>query len=282
MLSVLFPRFRLLLAALVLAAVSLAADALTPEITSQGFDITETQGGLLGDFGRLRVRFEAPDRIEQLTVKERSYEVDLARTPETGHLPLFDLKTQVRQLTDVTLNLENYINQKADSEGLYTFEFRVTDRKGETASARLQIEVVSPPSAQEERTDEVVETSPFEITRIAAQHVAGAEAFGITWTTVESEGVVIKLTRSGDTGGKLVTIAPAAYAAITTGEELREALRNGTETSALRLETANGKAAGAVFGVINEGAPYLLSVTDSDASSSRQGTTVRLLGEYKH
>jgi hypothetical protein len=244
--------------------------------------MTETQVGLLGDFGRLRVRFEAPHRIEQLTVKERSYEVDLARTPETGHLPLFGLKAQVRQVTDVTLNLEKYINKKTDSEGLYTFEFRVTDRKGKTASARLRIKVVSPPSDQKERTEEVVETSAFEITRIATHHVTGAEAFGITWTTVESEGVVIKLTKSGDGAGKLVTIAPAAYAAVTTREELSKAIENGTEMPALRLETANNTAAGAVFGVINEGAPYLLSVTESDASSSPQGTTVRLLGEYKH
>jgi len=75
---------------LVLAlAVSLAAPAQTiaaPEITAQGFSISEPQVGRLDEFGRLRIRFEAEARIAELVIKERSYEVDLASTRESENL----------------------------------------------------------------------------------------------------------------------------------------------------------------------------------------------------
>jgi hypothetical protein len=272
---------KLLLYTLLLATGTHVAASSAPEITAQGFDIAETQEGLLGDFGRLRVRFEAPERIEALNVKERSYEVDLARTPETSHFSLFGLTAQVRQLTDVTLNLENYINQKMDSEGVYTFDLRVTDREGDTASTRLHVKVVSPTGEEEPRSD-IVQASTFRFTRVGTQHVSGAEAFGVTWKTVRAPGVVVKLTESPDGASKLVTIAPSVYKAVTTTEQLVEAIQNGTETSALRLETADSRAAGTVFGVINEGSPYILRITESNVSSSPTGTIVTLRGEYKH
>jgi hypothetical protein len=55
----------------------------------------------------------------------------------------------------------------------------------------------------------------------------------------------------------------------------------GNDTAILKLETDGGKAAGAVFGVINNEIPYVLKVTQSSTSLSKHGTTVVLVGEYK-
>lgn len=102
--------------------------------------MTEEQEGLLGELGRVRMRFEVPDRIEELYAKERSYDADLAKAPEMAHFPLFGLKTQVRMLTDVTLNVQNYINEKVEVEGVYVLELQVTDCKGKSAAKRIDTE----------------------------------------------------------------------------------------------------------------------------------------------
>ena len=50
----------------------------------------------------------------------------------------------------------------------------------------------------------------------------------------------------------------------------------------LHLSTSNNKATNSVFGVVNQGVNYMLKVTDSDSSTSPQGTKVTLIGEFKH
>lgn len=252
-----------------------------PEITAQGFDITEVQQGPLGDFGRIRVRFEVPDRIEDLYIKERSYDVDLAKTPETAHFPLFGLERQVRQMTDVTLNFQNYINEKLDAEGEYVFELRVTDRSGRSASAKLRVRVVAAPRVEREPGDAAVETAPFRFTRIGASAVSGADDFGITWKTIESTRVVIELTKQKPGAEKLVELTPSDYDEVRSKRQLARKTSGG-DTPALHLSSANGKAAGSVFAVVNRQVPYLLKVTSSSTSLSEVGTTVTLIGEYKY
>jgi hypothetical protein len=258
-----------------------AANSPTPEITSQGFDINVAQDGLLGSFGRVRVRFEVPERIEDLYVSERSYDVDLAKTPEMAHLPLFGLKTQVRQLTDVTLDFQNYINTKLDEEGTYTFDLRVTDRKGKSASARLLVRVAAPPGA-DKASQEPMKTAPFRFVRVGASAVSGADAFGVTWKTIKNDGVIIRITGQTDRAIRLIEMAPSDYDEVRSRKQLDQKIASYPETSTLQLKTADGQGAGLVFCVINQYEVYLLKVTGSDASLSEAGTTVTLAGEYKH
>jgi hypothetical protein len=276
-------RSALLLGLLALLGLGTAetADTHAPEITAQGFDITEVQQGPLGDFGRIRVRFEVPDRIEDLYIKERSYDVDLAKTPETAHFPLFGLDRQVRQLTDVTLNFQNYINEKLDAEGEYVFELRVTDRSGRSASAKLRVRVVAQPQVKQEPGNAAVETAPFRFTRIGASAVSGADEFGITWKTIESTRVIIELTKQKTNAERLVVLKPSDYDEVRSKKQLAHKTRGG-DTPTLRLATANNKAAGSVFAVVNRQVPYLLKVTSSSTSLSEVGTTVTLIGEYKY
>ena len=75
-----------------------ADDSRMPEITSQGFCSDQPQKGITGEYPRLRVRIEAPDRLKELSIKERSYEVDLAMTRDKHNLHLFGLDQSPRSI----------------------------------------------------------------------------------------------------------------------------------------------------------------------------------------
>lgn len=277
-----FFRYTLFLISLVFLNVTAVAEPLTPLITAQGFNIAETQEGVLGQFGKIRVRFEVPDRIAELSVKERSYEVDLAKTPETDHFSFFDLETQVRSLTDVTLNFSNYINEKLNAEGLYTLELRVADRKGKTVSANLLVRVISPTPEERQRWNEPVDSVSYRFDRHGISPVSGADEFGIAWKTIKNNDVIIEIVKKEGGASKLIKMTLKDYDDVRTKGQLITKAADGDDTPTLHLETAGNKAAGAVFGVINNETSYLFKVTQSDTSLSKQGTTVTLMGEYKH
>lgn len=271
-----------LLIALSLVGEAQATGQQIPEITAQGFDLTEMQQGELGNFGRLRVRFEVPNHIKELRIKERSYEVDLARTSDTANFELFGLSTTVRQLSDVTLNFETYINRKLETKGDYAFELQVTDREGRSAAAQLRVHVAVAPAREKQSSHDLVETAPFRFTRIGASDVSGADDFGITWRTIESNTVIIEISRQPSGASKLIKMALSDYEEISTKEQLSQKTATSSESSPLHLPTANGQAADSVFALINQTGPYLFKITGSSTSLSELGTTVTLTGEYKH
>jgi hypothetical protein len=234
-----------------------------PSLTAQGFRISERQGGRVGAFGSLKLRVEAPAGIERLEVSERSYEVDLARSPELQHLPLPALERSVWSLRDVTLDFAPYINAKLDAAGDYTFEIDVSDREGRTATQRLSVELLEDEPEEAEAT-EPPPTAPlpapaasgdFRMQRVGAGPVRGAERFGLTWTTVESVAVTIRL-RGAEDGAASIDLA-----------------------------TANGATAGEVIAVqpaTSDRAAYVLRADQSETRLSEAGTTVVLVGRYKH
>jgi hypothetical protein len=241
-----------------------------------------TQEGTLADFRQIRVRFEVPDRIAALYIKERSYEVDLATTPETEHLPLFGISAQVRQLTDVTLDFQNYINRKVEAEGVYTFDLKVTDRKGRTATAALKVRALVPEADEEESSADAVSIESFRFERIGSSAVSGADRFGISWRTIDSNEVVIQLFAEEDGSIRLAEIVPADYDEVSTRTQLEQTANGSPSAESLLLPAAGGKAAGSVFAVIRQGEPYLFRITESESSLSPGGTSVVLIGEYKH
>ncbi len=261
-----------------LASLAHAADTDPPEIISQGFSIAVAQQGEPGEFQRLRVRFEVPGRIAELRIRERSFEVDLATTPERSNLPLFGLDRQVRQMTDVTLNFRNYINRKLDSDGSYTFELEVVDRKGRRASAVLLVDIKSPEPQLSAEDDVALRKETFRAVRVGAAPVTGTEALGFTWRTVESNRVVIRLSSSA-VDGYFFDVAPSEYAALNTQSKLRAAAQHAGRQPVLELATAANRSAGRVFGVFSSEQPLLLKVVRSDTSLSDVGTTVELEGE---
>lgn len=268
---------------LLVQAASAAAASAQPEITAQGFDIAERQSGTLGAFPRLRVRFEVPNRIAELHVKERSYEVDLATTPEADHLPLFGLRRQVRQATDVTLNFQSYINNKLEASGPYEFQLEVVDRRGNSASATLLVMLEDAKQQTETTSDaaDILDTTQFRAVRVGQNDVSRPAGLPLRWKTVESNRVVIKL--EPDAPDDYFFPLPAEdFTNMKTRSQLAATARSAEKQSALEIPTAANRGAGRVFGLVSSETPVLLRITRSGTSLSEVGTTVVLEGEYKH
>ena len=86
-----------------------------------------------------QVRIEAQDRISELRIRERSFDVDLATTRDKHNLQLFGLEQSPRSKADVTLDLQNYINEKITSDGQYEFHLFVTDKSDNTAEGKISV-----------------------------------------------------------------------------------------------------------------------------------------------
>lgn len=278
--------FRMCVMALALA-VSLTAPAQStsaPEITSQGFGLDEPQVGWLGKFGRLRVRFEAAERIAELIIKERSYEVDLASTLESENLHLFGAKTRVRDHRDITLDFENYINKKLESEGQYHFSLTVKDKEDRSAHAVLSVIVNREKTSleiMEERLDRI-DSGEFTFRRVGQGPVVGASDFGITWKTIEATNVTIRITNSEGGASKLLRLVEPAFDAVDSKIQLATSAADAKSADSINFATTGNGASGTTFAVVIGDRPYLLKIKESRTLLSELGTTVILNGEFKH
>ncbi len=260
---------------------SVAAEAQgQPEITSQGFVIEDAQSGVLGNFGRLRVRVEAPNRIAELHIKERSYEVDLANTPDVSHLNRFGLQARPRQRKDVTLNFENYINEKLEVEGLYEIFIRVIDKKGNSANSSLRVSV-RPEIAKDTQDVDLIQEQQFLLSRAGTGSVSGAERFGIGWINRDDVKVVIRIAKARRGAAKLVKLTTSDYEAVRSKEQLRETINGLPDAEVVELTIANNGAAGEVFAVVNQHRPFILNVNESTTALTAAGTIVTLRGTVK-
>ena len=268
-------------------AVSLAAPAQSisaPEITAQGFAMSEPQAGRLGKFGRLRVRFEAAERIAELVIKERSYEVDLAGTLESENLHLFGAQARVRNHRDITLDFENYINKKLESEGQYHFSLTVKDKEGRSANAILSVIVNREKTSldlMEERLDRI-DRGVFTFRRVGPGPVIGAADFGITWRTVEATNVTIRITNSEGGASKLLRLVEPAFESVDSKIQLANSAADARSADSIKFATTRNGASGATFAVVIDDSPYLLKINESSTLLSELGTTVILNGEFKH
>lgn len=281
-----------------LLACTPGGDEAAPTLTAQGFAIAEAQSGLLGDFGDLKLRVEAPAGIETLRVVERSYEVDLATSPEPAHFPLFGLAGRVWSHDDVTLNFRGYIEQKLSEPGDYAFDVSVTDRGEREATATLRVAVQPAPEPEsdeapapaaeaelepgpEAAAGDTPQTGSFRFQRVGAGPVRGAGAFGLTWKTIDSVSVVIRLMGSEGGARGLARLRADDYEAIRTRDQIERAIRASRRQTSLELATANDAAAGAVLAVSHGDGGTLLRTDRSETSLSELGTTVTLTGQFK-
>ncbi len=252
-----------------------------PQITAQGFYIQDAQPGKIGDFGDLKVRIEAPGKIDNLKIAERSYSVDLARTPEQRHFALFGLKRRIEVQTDVTLNFRNYINTKLIKEGIYEFAIEVTDKKGKTTRQNLRIEV-QPKTEESKILPTPVETGKFHLERVGKSTVKGAKRFGIQWITTDEIRVTIQVSKSAGHAGSVGEISSQDYQRLKTRDDIQQVLSGHREKEFIEFETASNAATGRYIIVEEQGEYYFLSILSSHTSLSKPGTTVTLRGEYKY
>jgi len=265
---------------LLLACTDKATPPKAPVITAQGFDIAEIQSGIVNNFGNIKLRIEAAGRIAHLYIKERSYEVDLAKTPEAAHFPLFGLPHRTENQTDITLNFKHYINEKLTSEGNYEFRIEVTDKKGAAVTTQLKIEIL-PDTKQAAIQLTPVKTNAFQMQRIGAGRVSGAETFGIDWKTADEIHVGLEITKDTSRKGQLHQLSREDYMAIKTKADLSRLVANLQQLNVISVDTANNAAAGFSFAVHDGEQQYALLILSSATSLSEAGTTVTLTGEYK-
>lgn len=247
-----------------------------PAIVAQGFDISQTREGILGSFSRLRIRVEVPEGIRELRVKERSYEVDLATTLELSNLQLFGLDKRARRYRDLTLNFQNYLNSKIENEGRYTFEITVTDNKDRTVTAMLNV------VANRTVPDDSAEIETFRLMRIGSGPVQGSPDFGVTWKTIESSRVVIRIGRIKGGATMLGKVTESDYEGVKTKKMLQHRVQNTEPVESIDLATVNNAASGEVMAVVFQDRKYLIRVRESKIAHSDLGTIVTLLGDYKY
>lgn len=251
-----------------------------PILTAQGFNITEIQSGILNNFDDIKLRIEAADRIDRLYIKERSYEVDLAKSPEPAHFPLFGLPHRTENQTDITLNFKNYINEKFNSEGIYEFRIEVVDKKGGSSTVTLKIEIL--PATKEAAIQlSPLETTSFQLQRIGPGPVTGHAGLGIDWITTEKIHVGIEIKKASNRVGQLRKLSEDDYTAIKTKADLSRLIAALQTQDAIYINTANNAAIGYTFAVSDGDQHYALLILSSATSLSAAGTTVTLNGEYK-
>lgn len=247
-----------------------------PQISAQGFTIENVQNGTVGQFGSLRLRIESMVRITKLLIKERSYEVDLAATPEKSHFQLFGLQKKTMLRTDVTLDFQNYINKKLVQPGEYEFTIEVVDKKNQTTRTSLHIIV-----EEVKGKTTPIETGHFQLLREGKDKVSGSDKFGITWKTIDEIKVTIRISKADNGANKLARFTIEDYDNLVTKEELIQKIISASDVEKIEFDTANNAAAHEVVGIENLGKYYLLKTNLSETFLSHIGTTVTLDGEYK-
>lgn len=262
-----------------------ADESRMPEITAQGFCAEQPQKGLAGEYPRLRVRIEATDKIKELTIKERSYEVDLASTRDKYNLHLFGLDQNPRSYPDVTLDLQNYINEKIGKEGEYEFHILVTDKSDNAVEKIISVQVHEAMPATEPGIGEdagLLQTGHFTLQRTGTESVKGARLFGINWKNIDNATVAIRITKSENSNTRLGMLDKSDFDRMQTIEQLVQRVTGLEETEAVVLTTARNEAAGEVFSISHDDKHYILKVTESSAYPSARGTTVTVTGYYKY
>ena len=255
------------------------------EITAQGFSADQPQNGLVGEFPRLRVRIEATDRIKELTIKERSYEVDLATTRDKYNLQLFGLDQSPRSYPDVTLNLQNYINEKINKTGEYEFRLLVTDKTDSTVEKKISIAINNAMAVTESVVDKdagLLKTGAFTLLRTGIEPVKGASLFGVDWKNMDNATVAIRITKSENSNTRLSMLDKSDFDEMQTIDQLIQRVADLEETEAVILTTARNEAAGEVFSIRHDDKHYILKVMESSAYPSTRGTIVTVMGYYKY
>jgi hypothetical protein len=251
--------------------------AAAPRLTAQGFVISEPQAGVTGQFAPLRLRIESSARINSLRIQERSYDVDLVTTPERDHYALFGLDKRVQLQQDITLNFQTYINRKLTEVGDYQFDIEVTDKKGRSSKALLQISVQPDPAITPP-----IETGEFKLLREGKGDVKQAAPFGVTWKTIDATRVTIQIRKVENGASKLARFDYSDYSGLTNKPQLAARMQAAEGVEVIEFPTAFDDAHHEVFGIENQGNYYLLCVCKSKTDLSNIGTTVYLTGEYKY
>jgi len=253
------------------------SEKVSPQITAQGFTINDIQEGDVGHFRNLKLRIESAGRIKKLYIKERSYEVDLATTPDRSHYALFGIEKKALIRTDVTLDFQSYINKKFTEPGQYIFNIEVADKNGLSSKATLNIHIIKPIDKSSQ-----IEKGIFKLQRQGKSTVSNGDTFGITWKTIDKIKVTVSVTKKDNGASKLARFSAVDYEQLKSKKVLSEKMSAAEDVNEIIFDTANNSAAEQVLGVSMLGKHYMLKTEQSNTILAQVGTIVTLNGEYKY
>ena len=277
---------RTLLALLLASCIGRGSDPPAPLITAQGFDMAIPRVSQAGNVGDVRIRFEVPGKIESIRIAQGTFRTDLATTLDQDDFRLFGLERRPYSMSDVTVNLRNYANERLIGAGVYPINIGVTDRLGQTAEAQVLITIqgmtssMSSPSA--DTIDKHVGTGEFVLQRVGPGRVSGAELFGFTWKTVDPINVTIRLEAKSDGATRIARLDGIDFDGVLNHAELVETVDRCIGDQTIEFDTANAAAAGQVFAVTNNDDRFLLQASASQTYLTDAGTTVVVTGRYKY
>jgi hypothetical protein len=190
----------------------------------------------------------------------------------------------MRNRKDITLDFENYINKKLETEGQYYFSLTVKDKEDRSVSATLSVIINREKTSleiMEERLDRI-DRGVFSFRRIGPGPVIGAADFGITWRTIEDGKVTIRITKSEGGASKLLRLVEPTFDSVDSKTQLASSAADAGSADNIEIATTRNGAAGETFAVVIHDRPYLLKIKESRTLLSELGTTVILNGEFKH
>jgi hypothetical protein len=262
-----------------------AAPSGDPSITAQGFAMDTTHSAAAGQFEQVRVRIEAPERIEKLLISQDAFEADLATTPDRSLFALFGLDKRPLSAFDVTLDFAPFMNHRLAEPGSYRIDIVVIDRKGGRSRASLSVAVIGDKADEDAPPREAERSPPFEqseavFRRQGSGHVESDGFSGLDWFTIEPINVTIRL-RAIESGATLHRLSASNWGAAITRDHLATIIADTPSLDYVDIPTARGQAAGTLIALGGNGDDVLIRVTGSITSVSSVGTTVMLTASVR-
>ena len=256
-----------------------------PRITTQGFSIDTTLISEARSFGSVRVRVEAPSRIETLQISTDSHEIDLARTQDRSLFAIFGLNQRPLNAYDVTLDLAPFMNDRFTAPATYKIEITVTDRDGGVATAALTATVVSDKHTLVDATDpgktpRQLQETAITLTRWGSANVEPAAESPLTWITREAINVTIRL-RPASPDSEIRELSAESWDEILTPLDLGQRISSLPAVPYIDVPTARNGAADTVLAVSGDSGDALIRVMGSATTLSKLGTTVTLTARIR-
>jgi len=257
-----------------------------PRITAQGFSVDTALVSETRRFGSVRVRVEAPSRIEKLLIATDAHEIDLASTQDRSLFALFGLDQRPLNAYDITLDLAPFMNDHFTTPATYRIEITVTDRDGGVATAALTATVVSDKHTTADAADpgtmpQRLRESAITLTRRGSANVAPAGESPLTWITREAIYVTIRL-RPASPDSEIRELSAESWDQTLTPHDLEQRISSLPAAPYIDVPAARNGAADTVLAVSGDSGDALIRVISSATSLSKLGTTVTLTARIRN
>lgn len=156
--------------------------------------------------------------------------------------------------------------------GLTTYTFSVIDEAGRRRDVTFDVEVMS-------STTELSQPIAFEWSRVGGNPGIGLDQFGLKWTSNSATSAIVTLNEAT----KLVQLQNSTWVDIDTVEDLANAIEDATAIDQYTgVSVEQSGTYNDVLGVRFDGDYYILNIQEAAVTSTSEGTSVVINGEYKN